>query len=325
MNNLSKKFNCLIIGAGNIGGLYDNPDSEEILTHAHAYKKHQNCNLIGFVDSDVKKSQELSKAWGVESFNSLSEAFKNSIDIVSVATSDESHYEIIKDILLNYSIKLIFAEKPLCTNIEQAQELIELSKEKNIPILLNYTRRFVPELQELQEDISNNHFGQFLSGTGYYGKGILHNGSHMIDLLRFLLGDIKNFNCFDKVYDFYDDDPSISARINLKNSKSFTLNAIDCRNFTIFEADFIFEKARIRILDSGFEIEEYQVLDSQIYKNYKILNLKNVVKTSMDKAIFYAVDNVYNHLTNSQDLKCDIDDGLEAIKIPTQMIEEALK
>ena len=32
-----KKYNVVIIGSGNIGAFYDEPGSEQILTHAHAF------------------------------------------------------------------------------------------------------------------------------------------------------------------------------------------------------------------------------------------------------------------------------------------------
>ena len=43
-------YNVLIVGAGDIGSGFDNPNSTEVLTHAHAFVKHEGFNLIGFVE-----------------------------------------------------------------------------------------------------------------------------------------------------------------------------------------------------------------------------------------------------------------------------------
>ena len=45
-----RTYNVLIVGAGNIGSGYDNPNSIEFLTHAHAFVNHDGFNLIGFVE-----------------------------------------------------------------------------------------------------------------------------------------------------------------------------------------------------------------------------------------------------------------------------------
>jgi predicted dehydrogenase len=315
VNHSNPPFNALIIGAGNIGAFFDTPNSEAILTHAHAYKNHQNFNLVGFIDKDPTKAKEAAKLWNCRSFNNLEEAFKEgSIDVVSVTAPDDYHYEILKN-LSHLPLKLIFAEKPLAKTIKEAEEIVSIYQSKNIPVLVNYSRRFVNEFSSIKENIESGLYGKYIVGNGYYGKGILHNGSHMIDLLRFLIGEISDFNCLNKVNDFYPDDPSISAYLQFSNGSSFNLNAVDCRDFTIFEADFIFEKARIRMLNSGFVIEEYFVEDNKIFKGYKNLNLKNVINTSLSFALANSADNIAKHLTESQPLKCSLNDGYKALEV----------
>ena len=49
---MDKSFNVLIIGAGNIGALYDTPDMDKVLTHAHAFSIINGFKLLGFVDLD---------------------------------------------------------------------------------------------------------------------------------------------------------------------------------------------------------------------------------------------------------------------------------
>ena len=48
------KLNSLIIGAGNIASEYDEPGDFNFLSHANAYFKHSNYDLIGFVDVDIE-------------------------------------------------------------------------------------------------------------------------------------------------------------------------------------------------------------------------------------------------------------------------------
>ncbi len=206
----------------------------------------------------------------------------NNIDIVSVAVPDEFHFSVLKS-LINYNLKLIIAEKPVAKTINEAKEILITIK---APIIVNYSRRFVPEFIELKSKIQKGEFGNFVSGYGYYGKGLLHNGTHMIDLIRFLIGEIKDCKPLNYNNDFYPVDASIDVILKLANGVEFYLKNIDCNLFSIFEADFIFEKARIKMLDSGTKLEIYEIKDSDAFKNYKtLLKLKKLILVYLNQCI----------------------------------------
>jgi len=312
-----KKFNVLVVGAGRIGAFFDSPSSKQIITHAHAARKHKNFNLIGFVDKDKESLNKAMQLWNCNGFLTIEDAFRcldNKIDVVCVATPDNLHFETIRRVSA-FTVKLIFTEKPLASNIEEAQNIIKISKSKKIPIAVNYSRRFVDEITQIEKEIKNGDYGAYLSGTGYYGKGLLHNGSHMIDLLRMLLGEIRHCENYGIINDHKKTDPSVSIRVNFYNKKSFFLNAVSCKKFTIFEADFIFERARIRIIDSGFRIEKYFVRNDKMFEGYKKLILEEKVNSSLELAMYNAFDNIANFLIKGEPLKCSMEEGYKTVKI----------
>lgn len=312
---MKKKDNVLIVGAGNIGAFFDTPYSENIITHANAFFKTEYFNLLGFVDVSEKKGKEAAKLWNVNYFSTLEEAFsENKIDVVSVCVPDEYHYDILKKIS-NFQVKLVFAEKPLAKNINQAQEIIKIYKEKNIKCLINYSRRFVTEFNILKDNIFKSEYGKFICGTGYYGKGILHNGSHLIDLLRHLIGEIKDFKVINHNFDFYDDDPSISAILNFEKGGDFVMQNVPCDNYTIFELELLFQHKKIKIVNSGFKIEEYSVLNSKVFSGYKNLVKGREYETELNKAMLNAVINIYNNLEYDEELKCTLEDGYKDMEV----------
>lgn len=312
---MKEQYNVLIIGAGNIGAFFDTPDSKNILTHAHAFSKVKGFNLLGFLDASEERGKEASKIWGINYFSTLEEAFnKNKIDVVSICVPDKYHYDVLKKIS-KFQIKLVFAEKPLAKNISEANEIINIFKEKNIRCLVNYSRRFVTEFSTLKDNILNGKYGAFIGGNGYYGKGTLHNGSHLIDILRYLIGEINDFQVINHNFDFYDDDPSVSAILNFENGGEFVIQNIPCNNYTIFELELLFEHKRIRIVDSGFKIEEYGVLDSKIFSGYKNLFKGKEYETELNKAMLNAVINIYNNLVYDEDLKCTLEDGYKDMEV----------
>jgi predicted dehydrogenase len=307
-------YSALIIGAGNIGAFFDSPESSDVLTHAHAYTLHPGFRLAGFVDSDYARAQEAARIWGQPAFKTFAEAFQTvNIDTVSVCVPDEVHNGVLTEVL-RYPVKLVFAEKPLAKTLQQAEAIVALAETKKIPVVVNYSRRFVRELTALKQDIADNKHGRFIAGSGMYGKGILHNGTHMLDLLMYLLGDIRSAHETSRIYDFYRDDPTVSAVLEFDGNALFSLQGIDCRSYTIFEADLLFEKARIRLVDSCFEIEEYHVKESAKFTGYKNLYRSGTSATDLNRAMLNAVEHIYSVLRDNAPVRCSARDAYTAMQ-----------
>ena len=310
----SESFNVVIIGAGKIGAFFDNPGSDKILTHAHAFTKHKGFSLIGFVDSDIEKAKEAVSVWGGRAFRNVSEAFVDrKIDVAIVAVPDDFHYHILKE-LSSFPVRTIFVEKPITKSVSEAEDVLRIFKKKDIGIVVNYTRRFMPELETIRSEIQKGVYGDYLTGTGYYGKGVLHNGSHLIDLLMFFMGEVNVLDPVSSVEDFYKDDHSVSAVLSFGKGQNFFLQYADCRNYMMFEIDMLFEKKRIRIYDLGSRIEEYDVLESKVFSGYRNIIRTSDYATSFKVAMYYAAENIYKNFTEGQALKCTAEDGYRVVK-----------
>jgi predicted dehydrogenase len=302
-------FNVLIIGAGKIAAEFDSPDDKNVLTHAHAYKKHADFNLLGFYDVNIEKAKLAAKKWSCGCFENIND-MKN-IDVASICTPDNCHLDSLKR-AAGLNPRLIFLEKPITSDPGEVSEIMTIAKD--VPIAVNYSRRYLKEFRDLAARISSGEFENFFTGVGYYGKGFLHNGSHMTDLLRMLIGEIESVEKISEVLDFYDNDPSINANVFFQNGSKFSLQAVNCDNFTIFELDLLFKTARIRILDSGFKIEIYKVADDEIFAGHRKLHRTEEYSTKPKDAMFNAVANISNFLNDKEKLLCDLADGCEAIK-----------
>ena len=196
-------------------------------------------------------------------------------------------------------VKIDLAEKPITKTLVEADEIIALYNQLNVSLLVNYSRRFVPEFHDVKKLIDYQSFGKYVFGAGYYGKGVLHNGSHMINPLEYLIGDVE---VKEKVFDFYNDDPSVSARLTLENGRPFNLQCVDQNMYTIFEMDLFFENIRVRILDSGYKILFSRVSKSLIFKEYKTLSEVKELETSLGRALTYTYENIFSNLTKGEAL-----------------------
>lgn len=309
-----RPLKALIIGAGRIGAMNDRPSNPAILTHAHAFSSLPGTTLLGFVEKDLACARAAVRRWGGTA-DSLDGFFRSHgrIDIVSIASPDHTHEEYLLD-LARRDVALVFAEKPLCPSLAGARRIASLYAKRRIPLAVNYSRRYVPEFGALSADIARGRYGSFLGGSGRYGKGLVHNGTHMIDLLRFLLGPVAAGAALDAVSDFVPSDLTRTVLLKVRG-KQFFLLAVPQDNYTVFDADLLFEKAKITIADSGRRIEIASVIDDPVYSGYRVLGKPAVIETSLTKALGYAARSLRAYLVSGSPLKCTAGDAVEALRV----------
>jgi len=312
-NRNVEQYNAVIIGAGNIAASYDKPGDTSILTHAHAIVAHDSINLLGFIDIDYRKAQLAASIWNTQAFASIAEVTgKHAVDIFCVAVPSDRHYSVLLE-LLDLPIKLIFIEKPFTNNLKEAKSIIELSKGK-ITIAVNYSRRYVPEIEKIIERIQNGEYGNLLSGIAYYGKGIINNGSHLIDFISQAFGEIKDKIILDTINDYCFEDPTITAILFLQNKGKFFLQGVSRNKYEIFEIDMLFDNKRIQIMDLGQKIIEHDVAISTVYKGYRNLSEASERETTLSMSLFNAYNNIYKYLEGTESLKCSADDAYKTLE-----------
>ncbi|MBF0301102.1 MAG: Gfo/Idh/MocA family oxidoreductase [Oligoflexia bacterium] len=314
-------YNAIIIGAGKVGSSFDSPFSKKILTHAHAYTFHSGFNLLGFIDPNKENLENALSKWGGNGYENIEDAFAqySSIDVISIASPDQFHFEHLKQ-LLKLKLKLIFIEKPLVLFPNDLEEIQKLDvQSNNFPqIVVNYSRRFIPEIMVMAERIHKGEFGKFISGRGIYGKGLIHNGSHIIDLLRMFFKSVKAKRLFEKITDW--EEASVRAELVIDDGY-FILDVYPCTLGTLFEIDLLFEKGRIRFEDGGWVIKIYKPVSSETFSKYKFIKEIETINSSMDSAIYYAVDSIYRRLKDHTPILCSLNDGIEALKICYDLLE----
>ena len=145
--NLERMNNVLIVGCGKIAGYYDElKPLKEVNSYSHsaAYYLHSEFNIEGYVDRNIKKAEFLAEKFKCAYF---SDDLKESLirikpAVVSVCTPDNSHYEVVLEILKSeYTPKIIFLEKPAFSSANNSSIFLALIKNKNIRIVVNQTRR----------------------------------------------------------------------------------------------------------------------------------------------------------------------------------------
>lgn len=114
--------------------------------------------LFGIVEPDQETKNQISKKYKkVKFYNNLEESFGDNFDGYTVATPAETHYKIAKKIIL--SGKHVLIEKPMTLSIKEAEELVFLSKKKNVNVLIGHVLLFHPAISKIKEMVVNGSIG----------------------------------------------------------------------------------------------------------------------------------------------------------------------
>lgn len=117
-----KKLNIGIIGIGKISGIY----LDNLTT------KFTDCTKVtALCDTIKERATEAAEKYSIKKVLTIEELLKDSdIDIVLNLTTPQFHFDICKQALLQG--KHVYVEKPLSLTYDQAKELVDLAKEKNL-------------------------------------------------------------------------------------------------------------------------------------------------------------------------------------------------
>src|SRR6185437_9793679 len=85
---------------------------------------------------------------------------------------------------------VVLCEKPLAQDPVVAKEMLAACEARGISLFVNYMRRADPAVAAVKAMIESGAIETPLKGTVWYSKGLIHNGSHFVDLVRHWLGPI---------------------------------------------------------------------------------------------------------------------------------------
>ncbi|MBL8325235.1 MAG: Gfo/Idh/MocA family oxidoreductase [Rubrivivax sp.] len=250
----SPPLRVLIIGCGNTAGGFDaeRPASAPPLTHAGAYSRHGGFRLAGCVEPDAARRDAFMQRWLVErGFASIeAAAAAGPFDVVSLCSPTALHAAHIAAVLSLHP-RLLFCEKPVTASADDTAAAVEVCATAGVKMAVNHSRRWAPDARRLRDELAAGHWGAVRSATGLYNKGVLHNGSHLVDLLQMLLGPLQLLAAGLPVFDHWHDDPSVPALLQSRQGVPVALNVAHAADYALFELQLLTERGMVVMEDGG--------------------------------------------------------------------------
>jgi predicted dehydrogenase len=187
-------YRVALIGLGRIASTIDDEVqgySSVLLPYAHmaCYQEIPDVEVVAGADPFDEQREAFHQRWGISrlysDYRELLDQEKP--DIVSVCTSAKPRPDIVVD-CARAGVKGIFAEKPIAFRLDEADAMIAACQEHGAKLAINCTRHYDGIWNRARELIDAGEIGPVVQVTAYGRSGISHNGSHLLDLVRYLTG-----------------------------------------------------------------------------------------------------------------------------------------
>ncbi len=182
-----------IIGTGVIAG-----------THVGILQQNEAVTLGSVYDVQKDRGERFAAEFGVQALSTDEDVIADS-DAVYVTVPNKFHAEMTLKVL-NHG-KHIFCEKPFALNLTDARKIVDAVEKEGVVYQLGFSRRLTPVYKKIKKLITSGEFepksfnikmnrGElqvppWTSDTSVTGGFLFESTLHLIDMVRYLFGEVK--------------------------------------------------------------------------------------------------------------------------------------
>ena len=162
---------------------------ELYLAHVGSLSTMPDVELAGICDINPEALERFRSAWSgrwpeTRLYADYREMLdKESLDILTVATSDHLHAKIVID-GAESGVKGIFCEKPIATTLEDADAMIAACERNGVKMSVNHSRRWIPLYHKVRQVIRSGRYREADGDDGGAGRATRDDVSERHALYR---------------------------------------------------------------------------------------------------------------------------------------------
>ena len=185
------KLKIGIIGAGYMGGV-----------HAGILARDERVQILAVHDIATESAKRLADSCGARVAESTTEVIE-SCDAIHITTPNTKHTEVA--IAAAEAGKHVFCEKPMATNLADAQSVLDAANKSGAVFQVGHNRRFAPVYSTLKQLLTESHpphsahvkmnrgellHPEWVGDPNITGGFLYETTIHMFDMMRFLFGEV---------------------------------------------------------------------------------------------------------------------------------------
>jgi UDP-N-acetylglucosamine 3-dehydrogenase len=305
-----------VIGPGSMGR-----------NHVRVCSELEKVNLVGISDINTTAVKNIANRFQTKSFSSYKDMMTE-VDAVIIATPTNTHYQIAMD-FLNQG-KHVLVEKPICDDVQKAEELVKKAKKEDLIFLVGHIERYNPVIRFIKESLQSKKLGDLISlaskrVSNYPMRvrdvGVIFDfGIHDIDVMRYLVGEVYsvyaragNYNKGIKYEDYanimlnFESGICGIVEVNWLTPMKIRKLLLTCSKYFV-EVDYIDQS--VTMSSSSFrEIDEVNLFNVPIQYNTNNISLEK--REPLRNEIVDFIESIEHHT----DPLVTGEDGLQALKI----------
>ncbi len=181
--------------------------------HLHAWSglRDHGAELAAVCDLDNDRAKAAGDKFGVPWYADIAQMLDaHAIDLLDIVTQMRSH-QALAAIAASRDIASI-VQKPLAPTLEEALAIVELAQERGVWLAVHENFRFGTGIRRVKQELDAGSIGvanwariSFRTGYDVYAGQpylaqedrlvVLDSGIHVLDLARFLLGEVEHLSC----------------------------------------------------------------------------------------------------------------------------------
>jgi predicted dehydrogenase len=308
-----------------------------LLGTGHLGKIHLKCirlaktryNLIGFYDADADTARRVAEEFHLKAYDSP-EALIAASEVIDVVTPTPTHHAMVKLALQGGCH--VFVEKPLTRTLEEAKELIELSRKTGKVVQVGHVERFNPALLALGDLKVKPYFIEAHRLAMFNPRGVdvsvvLDLMIHDLDIVLKLADDEVTEVHASGVAVVSDTPDIVNARIEFKGGAVANLTASrislkNMRKVRLFQPDAyisldLLEKKSeiVRLFELDAKLpEDGQQFPLETPKGPRIIHVDQPESGSVN-AIQLELESLADSITQGKPAAVSIEDGYRALDL----------
>ncbi|MHA8087425.1 Gfo/Idh/MocA family protein [Aquirufa sp. Wall-65K1] len=312
------------------------------IAQRHAEHIANNGELVAVCDTDNKKADELAAKYKSKAYYDVDTLLQEEkdLDVISICTPNGLHAQhAIKSLKAGFHV---LCEKPMAISVHDCGEMIKTAEQYNRRLFAIKQNRFNPPVSAVKKLIDNGSLGKIYSiqlscfwnrNADYYANswkgtkdldgGTLYTQfSHFIDLVYWMVGDIKRTYAFTRNYSHQDtiefeDTGVVIAEFHngAIGTINYTVNSFSKNmegSLTIFA-----EKGTVKIGGQYLNELEYQDIQGIVIKDLPKGNTANNYGTYVGSMSNHdkVYENLVDVLRNGSAISTNFFEGLKTVEI----------
>jgi len=287
---------------------------EHTYTHARAFQQHPAFELIAGIDENKSNCQLYQQHYPGKAYQSIDERIAPlQPDVIAISVPTAAHYSTLHKLLKIWTPKIILCEKPLSHDLPEAKKIVEICNKNNIQLYVNYVRRADYATKKIKELIHQQVIPFPIKGIVWYSKGLIHNGSHFLDLLQYWLGPVKSFKKISEG-EIIEGDSEPDVLITFSGGQCYFIAAKE-EDYSHYTIELISSEGRIRYDHGGEHVVWQPKISSEKFQGYRYLSKKHeTIETNMNNIQWHVVEQLYLAVQHQENSLCTGEEALQGLE-----------